>query len=472
MAVVAALTVPRSRAWGDALLVLVLVAAAVVLGYGLTAVASMFGPVAPALVIGLPLAPALLLAVFADARVAAVAAFATVPIGTNSVPGMPVELIMVVTGAFVVLVGLRRLAANITPLAWAPGLWWVLALLVWTVMGFPGAVDGSRAVRQIAQLGCALLFATLLLAACRTRRDLRVVVGGFLAVAFVVSVFALVGGQEVQAAHGGSVVLGRAQGPFEQPNELGSFAAPMALLAIAVAVTARTPRVIAGASAAGLALVAALALSFSRGAWIGFALGLGLLLFVLADARRVLGLLTPVLLLIAVSLGVFAPSNPQVQVIGARIQSITGERNPYDSRPAIWREARREMTARPLLGYGGGGFPVASMASTSESRTTYASHAHNVLLTWGAEAGVPAIAFIVGLSVHLAVAASRARRAATRAGRRVDAGIVAGLSAALVAVMGQGIVDYTLRNSAIMATVFALVGLLLAAARVGRHEEP
>jgi O-antigen ligase len=445
--------------------VALVVVAALGFGYALARVAAPLGPLAPVGVVMVPLAPALMAAVATDHRVAVIAVFAAIPVGTVGIASLPVQLIMLVIGAFAAVVGLRRLAEGHGPLAWAPALWWMLALLAWTVLAFPGAVDGGLALRQVAQLAGSLLFAALVVTACSRRRDVRVVVAGFLAVAFVLALIAVGGGQEVQARYGGSLVSGRAQGTFTQPNELGSFAAPMALLAVAVAVAARSTRMRLAAGAAALANIAALALSLSRGAWIGFALGGVVLMVSMAEARRVLAAMAPVLLLLALGMGAFAPSNPQVQVIGERLRSISGEKNPYDDRPAIWKEARQEMRERPLFGYGPGSFPVASVRSTSESRTTYAVHAHNLLLTWGAEAGVPAVGFIVGLGVHLGFMASRVARAARRGGHRLDAAIVSGVAASLVAVAGQGIVDYTLRNSVLLVAVFGLIGLLVAAAK-------
>jgi putative inorganic carbon (HCO3(-)) transporter len=457
---VTAATVARaSRQWAAAAVFPVV---GLAVGAALTALASAFGEAAPLVMVGLPLAPVVAVAVFLDPRLAVAGAFATVPVGTMGIGNLPVQLILLVTGGFAGIVGLRRLMEGVAPVAWAPVLWWPLALVAWAVLGFPGAADGGLAVRQIAQLAGGVLFAALVLAAVRTPRDARWVVGAFLAVGFAVAVMALAGGQDLEARFGGAHVTGRAQGPFAQPNELGSFCAPMALVAVAVALSARRPRVRMAAAGTGLLLVAALALSLSRGAWIGFAMGLGVLLLTMPQARRALGVLTPVLLLVGLGMGAFAPSNPQVEVIGARLQSISGERNPYDSRPAIWREARREAVANPLFGEGAGSFPVASVASTSESRTTYASHAHNLLLTWAAETGLPGAGLLVAFGVHLGVVASRARRAAQRGRRWHDVGVVAGVGAALVAVAGQGLVDYTLRNSVLLVTVFGLVGVLAA----------
>src|SRR5207302_2620905 len=110
--------------------------------------------------------------------------------------------------------------------------------------------------------------------------------------------------------------------------------------------------------------------------------------------------------------------------------------------------------------------PVVSVQATSENRPTYADHAHNILLTFAAEEGVPAALFLVALSIHLGFVTSRARRRLTRARRPADAAVVSGLAAALLAVMGQGLVDYTLRNSVILTTVFLVIGLLAAMGRL------
>lgn len=441
------------------------IAAALAFGYGLAAAASAFGGnLAPAVVVALPLVPLLALAVLADARVGVIAVFAAIPVGTTKIGSLPVQLIIAMVAVFAGIVALRRLAAGVSPVGWAPPMWWLFALGAWTIVGFPQAVDQAAAIRQIAQLAGGILYASLIIAACRVPRDVRVVAGGFLAVSLVIAVLAVSSGHSFESYHGGAVVVGRAQGPFTQPNELGSFAAPMALLAVAVAVAGTTRRVRLSAAFVAFAIIAALALSLSRGAWIGFALGMAVLGFMFAPARRALLMLTPVLLVVALVLGAFAPDNPQVQVIGARLKSINGERNPYDDRPAIWREAQREMRERPLLGFGAGSFPEASITATSESRTTYASHAHNLFLTWGAETGFPGLALILAASAHIAVAGKRARRRFEHASWP-DAAVVAGAAAALVAILGQGMVDYALRNSVIFVTAFGLLGLLLAATK-------
>jgi O-antigen ligase len=213
------------------------------------------------------------------------------------------------------------------------------------------------------------------------------------------------------------------------------------------------------AAVGGALAMLGLLLSLSRGSWIGFVFGVVVLLVKLPEARRALLALSIPLVAVALLVGAFAPTSPQVEVVGQRLQSISGERNPYDDRPAIWREARRQIETDPLTGHGPGSFPVASARATSASRTTTAEHAHNLALTWGAEAGLPAVAIAVGFAAHIHW---RTRRLVRRADLRSERAVVAGVVAALTGVLGQGIVDYTLHNSVILVVLFALIGAALA----------
>jgi O-antigen ligase len=107
----------------------------------------------------------------------------------------------------------------------------------------------------------------------------------------------------------------------------------------------------------------------------------------LPEFRRSLVVIGLPVLIIALAFGAFNPDAPQVEVVGERFQSLT-LLSPYDARDQIWAEAIREIKEQPITGYGPGSFPVASIRSASESSTVFAGHAHNFLLTWGAETGV------------------------------------------------------------------------------------
>jgi len=155
-------------------------------------------------------------------------------------------------------------------------------------------------------------------------------------------------------------------------------------------------------------------------------------------------------------------------VVGFLLGALTFA-SPYDDRRQIWAEAIREMKAKPWLGYGPGDFPVSSLRTGSDTSSVYALHAHNLWLTWGAETGIPAVAIIVGLTAAVGFAARRATRGANNRGDREDRAIVVGVTAALITVLGQGLVDYTLRNVVIFTALWGLIGALLVARREAYH---
>lgn len=263
------------------------------------------------------------------------------------------------------------------------------------------------------------------------------------------------------------MVSDRLSGPFNQPNQLGSFSAAMSIAAFGLALGAATFRARFLSGAAGAVLLAALTLSLSRGAWIGAVAGL--LFFAISSPRVRVFVVAP---LMAMFLGLLiflgGSDNVQVQVVGARLESFT-ERGPYDSRPEIWAEAVRQLEADPLTGQGPGNFPVASTRSASRASNVYPDHAHNLFLNWGAEGGLPSIVLIVVLIFALGFTARTARRMLVAGNQLRDASIVVGFAGALLSILVHGLLDYPLRNQVLWLTLWAIVGLLLAAAKIVRR---
>lgn len=431
--------------------------------------ASVGGSLGPLLVVVLPLMPVLVLAVLADPRLGLAAVVATFPIGVQDVPGAQMQVVQVTVIAVTALVVLRRLAAGAGPLPWAHGMGWLVAFVGWLLIALPSAADEQRALRTVVLFAVGILFAAVVVAACRTTADVRRFLGGVVVMVAAVGASTPFAASQARARFGGAVVEGRATGIFVEPNQLGTFCTTGALLAAGLLFAARTGRTRVAAAVGGALALLGLLLSLSRGSWIGFVLGVVVLLVKLPEARRALLALSVPLVAIALLVGAFAPTSPQVEVVGQRIQSISGERNPYDDRPAIWREARRQVEADPLTGHGPGSFPVVSARATSASRTTTAEHAHNLALTWAAEAGLPAVAIAVGFAVHIH---SRTRRLVRRPELRSERAVVAGVVAALTGVLGQGLVDYTLHNSVVLVVLFALIGAALAYDRAEPSPQP
>lgn len=442
-------------------------AASAVLGVALMAVAARFEDAAPWVLVAPPLAALVVVAVFSMPVLAAVGVFATFPVGTIGIPAfaLPLQVVEAAVIASAVVVALKRLAAGRAPLPWSPVLWWALVLVGWTLVILPSAVDEGLAVKQVLSLAGGLLFASVVLGACANLRDVRVMLAGFVAVSVLISALALLEGSRFQAAYGGALVGGRLQGAFDHPNQLGSLSAMGMILSVGLAVASRTRGARAAAVGATGIIAVGLALSLSRGAWIGAALGLIFVLSRLREARRaLLMLLVPIFVAAPLvwSLGSF---RLETEIVGERARSLT-VLSPYDSRRAIYGEAVREIRERPITGQGPGGFPVASVRSAARHATVSAEHAHNLLLTWGAESGVPAVLLIFGLAVGLGVAASRAGRGALRLGGHRDRALVVAIAGGLVSVAGQGAFDYTLRNSIINLATWGLVGGLLACRRL------
>ena len=454
----------------NALRGLLLVAGGLLVGACLAAIGARFGDLGPIVVVGLVAIPMLAVATLLDPRWGVIAVFATFPVGSIGVPAGAFDLeisqvaVLGVTG--VVIVG--RLAAGRTPLPWPSQLWWVMGLIAWTLIGLPSAVDQALAIKQIAALVLGTLFTCVVVSTCRRVKDIQVILIGLIAVAVLIALVAFSQGSDFRSTFGGARVQGRAAGSFDHSNQLGSLSAMTSLIAMALVAGARTARARWMGIAAILILLGGQALTLSRGAWIGTMVGIVFLAIVLPHARRALVLIAVPLFSVGVAIAILTPDNTQVQVIQQRFESLT-VRSPYDDRSAIWQEAQRELIEDPVTGQGAGGFPVASTRSASGANTVFAYHAHNIFLTWGAEAGFPAIFAIIGFAVSLGISASRARRRADGDSYEEIAyhALVAGLMAALLALLAQGLVDYTLRNAVIFIAVMAVVGCLLAAIRIG-----
>jgi O-antigen ligase len=399
--------------------------------------------------------------------------FAAIPIGAVSLGPMGVPIIQVAVLGCAALVVLTRVAAGQAPFPWPPVLWWAAAIVGVAVLETPLAISRDAAVRQVAQLVTGLLIALGIVAAVRRIEDVRWLVGVLAMVGTAVCLLAIPGAGQLRPRYGGAVVENRAQGLFTEPNQLGSFSALLLFCACALWLGGRTRPVRTGAGLAALVALTALVLSLSRGSWVGAATGWAVLLATLTLARRRLLLLAPVAGGALLVLAALQPDLPQLGVITERLGSFSNPTaSPWDDRPGIYREAWNEIQDRPLTGFGPGGFPVASARAESEVRTIGAFHAHNVLLTVAAEAGAPAVLLLVGFTLSVGVVALRAIRRLGAWDRPRDAALVACLAAALMMVVGQGLVDFTLRNPIIVVVVWSILGLLLAADRVTRTQPP
>jgi O-antigen ligase len=198
------------------------------------------------------------------------------------------------------------------------------------------------------------------------------------------------------------------------------------------------------------ALVVALVLTFTRNAWIGACVAVGLL-FVLKDFR--LSALLPVIL---AALFVFAP-----QGIINRLTSTFDAQDPANQdRFAMIEIGARMVRDYPLTGVGPNMVPVVY----EDYRPDYAvnetnPHLHNVPLQIAAERGVPAL--LVWFWFVGAVAASLFRMFRLRHER-----VLAGAALASVAAMlAAGLFEYNFGDSEFLMLLLVLITLPFAAAR-------
>jgi O-antigen ligase len=453
--------VRRVRSLGGWLLVM---AFALVVGIAFAALGEATSPL---VIVALPIGAFWLTVVLARPVWGPAAFFLAMPFALQRVSAgsfQVIDLVAIVAVGAVVLARTVRPSEGRLPFPWI--LTWGVALCVLATLSLTSALDRTLATDQLIVLLASFLLACAVVAVCERMEDVRILVAVFLVVGCVMSVAAFT--TTTSVTNFGTVVQTRSVGFFQDPNELGSLAAMLLIVALGVTLSGlpRWYRLLGGAAA--VLATSALALSLSRGAWLGTFGGLLALTILIPRAWRILAAVAAVGLVLGLTLGAFNADPTTVQVLSSRFgQLLHPIGDPYDQRPEIWREAEREIAARPWLGYGPNNFAVASARSGSEALTVGAVHAHDVLLTVGAEIGLPAVGALIAFTLALAWAAWRTRRA-LRGSR--DAAMVAGLAAALFAFLVHGIVDYTLRSEVLLGLLWVLAALVVACDRITRGQ--
>ena len=459
------LTVARRTTVTTAALTAAGLAAAVGAGVAIAWVGAHVGVAA---MLALPIGVLLIATTLSRPLVAVGLVVVSIPVGLHT---LPVGFVVVqgVAIAAVAATIVVRLGRGHTPLPLPAPVLWGVAVLMLCLLATPRAPDATLAVKQDIDvvLGLVLVMATV--SAATSMAAVRRIGHLLLGVGVVIALMSLGHASALHAVAGAQRVDNRLRGTFTEPNQFGGFSAMVLVIAIGLALSARSRRERWWCALAGASVGAAMLLALSRGAWIGFMVAGALMLVFVPGARRALAAGVLVALVAIPLLGVLAPDSPQVTVVRERVSTVHLPANtPYDSRPAIWREALREIGTSPLLGQGPGQFPVVARQSASGAATVFPEHGHNVLLTVAAEAGIPAALCVIGFTVTMLFVL---RRTVRRLRGRPDAALVAGLGAALAVVVGQGIVDFTLRNADIFLLLSVLVGLLLGAADAVEREQ-
>ncbi len=447
------------------LAVLAAVVGGLVAGAALTAVALALPPgLGPGVVALAPLALVAVGMALRDVRWAVGLFSAALPAGLTTLFG-GVQLVQVAAAAAVGVVVVARLWRGRAPLVLNPAIIALLVFAAWTVATLLVAPELPRALRYEAVLVTAVLLAAAIATACGTSAERLQQIAGVLLAGSVTTCLLALPESAPRGSFGGGEVEGRAQGVFSQPNELGIFAGTTLVLAVALVVGAsgRRQRLLAGAGA--LVALVCLAFSLSRGAWLGTVLALVVAVALVPAVRRLsVGVVLAVAVATVVMVG--TESTPvQLQVVGARAAVITDRAaNPNDARPAIWAEALRQVRAHPVTGVGPAAFPLAAAGSSDVIASVRPDHAHNALLTFAAESGLPAVGALLAAIGAIGAGVFRGwARPGWPVRRRAFLGVVGCVP---LVVLGHGILDAPLRNATTLLQTAAVLGLAIAVARV------
>lgn len=419
----------------------------------------------PSRTLAATLAAGLLAAIVASPVLAVALPFVSAPFALREIPGafglQVVHIVLTLTVGVVLLGYLRGRVRRPPP---SPLLWssvFVAAMLLCTLVG-EAPLRGLKVSTNHA-LGLAAA-----LAAASVARQSGKWFWQILAISSVAASIVILpnisAATRAGAEFSGALITDRAQGVFAQPNDFGEFALFSVGISWALLVY-RKQRMAIFLGAICLAISSAgLAVSFSRGAW------LGAVAMVVVACALAPSLVRPVAI---AGLGVAAlfaggallsvpPFPLLVQRLGIGGSALV---SPEDDRPIIYAQAWEVFADRPLLGLGPGTFPLTSEEPESLLVLRPYVHAHNVPLHVAAEMGLFGVAALATATVAAAICSLRAvgaLRDASRAARR-ERRALAILSGTLAGASVHGLIDVVYTNPYLIALLWLIYGLTLGA---------
>ncbi len=389
------------------------------------------------------LAPGAALPAVRGGRVASLASLAFVLFAISLAgPIAPMGITVALCGALTLLAIARgELRWPHTPVL-LPGAVWFAALLVVSLC----ALDRSASLSRITK-GLFPLLVGLAALHLRDRRHAERVLVAWLAASALVAI----AGIALWVAHGATFAA-RARG---LSGHYMTFAGQLTLelpLAIAIAACDRRPRWRFGAAATALLAVAALAVTFTRSAWIGLFVECG----VIAGAVWPLGFV--VLVVLAGAAFAFAPG-----AYHERLWSIFDPHHPTNQqREFMWDAGMRMFRDHPLTGVGLQDLHALYDQYRAPASTERAGHLHNVFVQIAAQMGIvglAAFAWLYGSFFRAATAGLRPQLAL----RGLAAGVRLGTLAALCGFLVAGLFEWNFGSEVLLYSLYSLVGLAWAA---------
>jgi O-antigen ligase len=338
-------------------------------------------------------------------------------------------------------------------LVWLDGIiWWYVAILGSFVLSFVATDEFGTWAGEVYRWGAAALFYLIARSVLRDWATIRIALAGMVVAVCGLSAY---GFGQVLASNGpSSFIRGgvlRVYGAFGQPNPLAAymeFTVPI-LLALALLGLRRNVRQHIGtalwlgmavASAMGAAIVA---LTQSRGGWVGFAAAM-IVLFWVFPVRLRLGAVGAGVVLFGLVL-LTPPGQSQLERFQTSFSSDEGPLMALidaasTGRESLWGAAIGMVADEPLTGVGAGEFDFHYRQYTPEWHDRLPlGQAHNGYLHMAAQAGLVGVATFVGWILAMLVSLIGAFRRSTSP---VPRGLALGALASVTAFTMHSVVDY------------------------------
>jgi putative inorganic carbon (hco3(-)) transporter len=335
----------------------------------------------------------------------------------------------------------------------------LLALLGVVACGLLVAVDPAPVLRVL--ILWTLFYFVYLQVQTFTAGELRLVAGALavgVGVLGAVGALAYVRSGDAVLYAGGELTGSRAIGAFADANYYACLLALGTLPGLAL--IAERPRKRAWLIPFAAAGVAGLTLSLSRGAMLGFAAGVLLLLAWNRFRTPAVAFCVLFAVLTLANVNPIAGSE-QFGNVRTRLETLTSSSlEQTNRRPQLWSAALSIAASHPLIGVGVNQFEFQTDRFALTERGSPLENAHSLPLSVAAETGLLGLAAFLAFAGQLVVRASRAWRARGSG----NFPLALGVTAALAAFALQGLTIVPIRANLIMGTFLVLAGMLTALA--------
>lgn len=382
------------------------------------------------------------------------------PVGLRSLPGagglQVIHLaVLVALGGALIAVATGKVPFR-PPVAMAFGLLFVAAMFASTMVSENPFASLRVSVNHL--LGASLAVAVAVMVRA-SRESMLWLMRGWVLAAIVLILPALPSALLASEIFGGTLVRGRVQGAFAQPNDFGEFCLLSAVVAAALLAGRHAPRDRWLGFAGLVTSVAGTAVSFSRGTWLGVASCL-LVVAVLSPQMRtwVAGMVG--VMMFTLVIGATFGQAPFPTLV-ARLSGLAGgATSPEDDRPIIFAQAIRIFSENPTFGVGPGGYFAATQGPGSELILRTYIHGHSVVLTVAAEVGLIGVVTLLAFTVALAVATIDARGRLLAVGDSSENRTLAVLAGGLVGIAVHGLIDVVYTNPLLIPLAWFLAGMV------------